>query len=97
MKAGYVYVLASRKDGAIYVGVTSDLIRRVHEHKHSLIKGHTSKYNIKRLVYYEAYDDIETAISREKRIKKYTRQWKINLIEEQNPQWEDLYESLLGP
>ncbi len=94
MKHYYVYIMASRKDGAIYVGVTSNLIKRVYEHKEGLIEGHTKKYNIKELVYYEVTDSIEAAIIQEKRIKTWKRQWKIELIEKENPNWLDLYNEI---
>jgi putative endonuclease len=90
----YVYILASRKDGAIYIGVTSDIVRRVYEHRIKAVPGFTSKYDITRLVWFEIYDDPESAISREKELKKWWRSWKIQLIEAQNPQWNDLYESI---
>lgn len=92
----YVYIMASKKDGVTYVGVTSDLIKRVYEHRESVIPdSFSSKYFVKKLVYYEAYDDIECAITREKQIKKWNRQWKINLIEKDNPEWQDLYNTIL--
>jgi putative endonuclease len=88
--------MASKKDGVTYVGVTSDLIKRVYEHRESVIPdSFSSKYFVKKLVYYEAYDDIECAITREKQIKKWNRQWKINLIEKDNPEWQDLYNTIL--
>ena len=90
----YVYILASRRDGAIYVGITSDLVRRVHEHRIKAVRGFTAKYNITQLVWFEAYDDPISAISREKELKKWTRAWKIQLIEKDNPNWGDLYESI---
>ena len=90
----YVYILASRKDGAIYVGVTNDIVRRIYEHRTKAIKGFTSKYNITRLVWFDIYDDPISAISREKELKKWKRSWKVQLIETQNPQWDDLYESI---
>ena len=90
----YVYILASRKDGAIYVGVTNDIVRRIYEHRTKIIQGFTSKYNITRLVWFEIYEDPISAISREKELKKWKRTWKTRLIEEQNPQWNDLYESI---
>ncbi len=92
----FVYVLASRKNGPLYIGVTNNLIRRVHEHKEKLMEGFTQKYNVHKLVYYELCDDIHTMISREKQLKKWNRQWKINLIERNNPDWRDLYYDLLG-
>ena len=77
----YVYILASRKDGAIYVGVTNDIVRRIYEHRTKVIKGFTSKYNITRLVWFEIYDDPISAIPREKELKKWKRAWKVQLIE----------------
>lgn len=91
MNKGYTYILASRRSGALYIGVTSDLAKRVWQHKKSPIKSHTKKYNIDKLVYYEAHDDIVNAIEREKQLKRWHRQWKINLIEEHNTEWNDLY------
>jgi putative endonuclease len=90
----YVYILASRKDGAIYVGVTNDIVRRVYEHRTKAVPGFTAKYNITRLVWFEIYDDPESAISREKELKKWKRAWKIQLIEAKNPKWDDVYESI---
>lgn len=87
----YVYILANRKNGAIYIGVTSDLAKRVWEHKNKIFEGFTNKYNVARLVYYETYEDIEFAIQREKQVKKWKREWKIRRIEENNPEWNDLY------
>jgi len=92
--AYYVYILASRRDGAIYVGITSDLVRRVYEHRIKAVPGFTSKYNITRLVWFEVYDDQISAISREKELKKWRGDWKVQLIEAQNPEWNDLYESI---
>ena len=92
--AYYVYILASRKDGAIYLGITNDLVRRVYEHRTKAVRGFTSKYNVERLVWFEVYDDPVSAISREKELKKWKREWKIRLIEAQNPDWSDLYESI---
>ena len=89
--AYYVYILASRRDGAIYVGITSDLVRRVYEHRIKAVPGFTAKYDISRLVRFDTYDDPISAISREKELKKWRREWKVRLIEEQNPQWVDLY------
>ena len=91
----YVYIMVSRAiEGAFYTGVTSDLIRRVYEHKHALIEGFTKKYGIKMLGYYEIHQEIEHAILREKAIKRWTRVKKIKAIEAINPQWNDLYETL---
>lgn len=93
-KLFYVYILASRPNGAIYIGVTSDLIKRVYQHINEITKGHNSKYNIKRLVYYEVCGNAEEAILREKRLKKWTRAMKNDLIGRHNPLWEDLYPGL---
>jgi putative endonuclease len=92
----YVYILASRIGGTLYIGVTNDLIRRVGEHRLKLAEGFTKKYEIARLVYFEQFDDIENAIKREKRLKKWNRAWKIRLIEEKNPNWDDLYPGIAG-
>lgn len=91
----YVYILASQKNGTLYIGVTNDLIRRVQEHKDHLNPGFTEKYKVDRLVYYEATDDIQVAILREKQMKKWKREWKMELIEKNNPGWEDLYQKLI--
>ncbi len=90
----YVYMLASKKNGVLYIGVTNDLVRRVYEHKTGAAKGFTSRYNVSLLVWFEIYDDPLTAISREKELKKWKRTWKTQLIETQNPQWNDPYESI---
>jgi putative endonuclease len=87
----YVYILASKKNGVLYVGVTNDLARRIYEHKKKLVAGFTSRYNVDKLVYAQEFNDISEAILYEKRLKKWNRQWKINLIEENNPGWDDLY------
>jgi putative endonuclease len=87
----YVYLLASGKHGTLYLGVTRDLIRRVHEHKSKAKPGFSSRYGVDRLVWLEVYDDPTSAITREKEIKKWRRNWKIRLIEEDNPDWSDLY------
>jgi putative endonuclease len=94
LMAYYVYILASRRDGAIYVGITNDLVRRVYEHRTKAVPRFTAKYNITRLVWFEAYDDPISAISREKELKKWKRDWKVQLIRAQNPEWNDLYESI---
>lgn len=91
----YIYILASQRNGTLYVGVTSDLIKRVYEHKNNIFEGFTKKYNVKNLVYYEVFDNIEEAIKREKQIKGWTRKKKIALIEEHNEDWVDLYEKVL--
>ena len=91
MKQYYTYILASRKNGTLYVGVTSDLLKRIYEHKQNLIDGFTKKYNVHTLVYYEVHNDIREAITREKQIKKWNRRWKMRLIEEMNSECRDLY------
>ena len=90
----WVYILASGKYGTLYIGVTNDLIRRIYQHKHKLIKGFTTQYKVDRLVWYETYDDPTSAIAREKELKKWRRDWKINLIEQDNPNWDDLYDEI---
>ena len=86
----YIYILASKRNGTLYIGVTNDLVRRVLEHKNKVIKGFTDKYNVNSLVYYESYSSINEAIKREKAMKKWNRAWKIQLIEKENPTWNDL-------
>ena len=92
--AYYVYILASRRDGVIYIGVTNDMVRRVYEHRIQAVPGFTSKYNITRLVWFEIYDDPISAISREKVLKKWKRSWKVRLIDKGNPEGNDLYDSI---
>ena len=94
MNSYYVYILASKKNGTLYIGVTGDLIKRIYEHKQGLVEGFTKKYTVHQLVYYEETSDIKSAIEREKRLKKWERKWKIELIEKHNPQWKDLYVDL---
>ncbi|CTQ74062.1 GIY-YIG nuclease family protein [Roseibium alexandrii] len=89
-----VYIMASKPNGTLYTGVTNDLARRVYEHRTGQTPGFTTRYACKLLVWYERHDRIERAIQREKTIKHYVRKWKINLIEEMNPEWNDLYETL---
>ena len=96
MKQYYVYILASKKNGTLYIGVTNDIIRRTYEHRNGLIEGFTKKYNVKLLVYYEIHQDINEAIKREKALKKWLRKWKIELIEKSNPDWKDLYDEITG-
>jgi len=95
MKQYYVYILANKRNGTLYVGVTNNLIRRIYEHKNNLIKGFTKKYRVHTLVYFEQYDDVEIALQREKQLKWWKRRWKLELIERDNPRWEDLYQELL--
>jgi putative endonuclease len=90
----YVYLLASQRNGTLYLGVTRDLVRRVYQHKTKATPGFTSRYGVQRLVWYEVYDDPTNAIEREKDIKKWRRAWKMRLIEEANPTWRDLYEEI---
>jgi len=87
----YVYIMSNHKNGTLYIGVTSNLPARVFEHKSELIEGFTKKYHLHNLVYYEVYEDVRSAITREKQLKKWKRNWKINLIKKMNPQWRDLY------
>lgn len=93
-KQSFVYILANKKNGTLYVGVTSNLFRRIYEHKNGVIDGFTKKYNVKILVYYEVFEDIKEAIIREKVLKGWKRDKKILLIEKNNKEWNDLYESL---
>jgi putative endonuclease len=95
-KYSYVYILASQRNGTLYIGVTSDLIRRIYEHKNGLVEGFTKKYNVTLLVYYETFGNIEEAIKREKVLKKWNRDWKLELIESRNPGWRDLYSEITG-
>jgi putative endonuclease len=92
----YVYILASKIGGTLYTGVTNNLIRRVAEHKSKAAESFTKRYDIDRLVYFECFEDIQNAIHREKRLKKWTRAWKIALIEKDNPDWNDLYPGIAG-
>jgi putative endonuclease len=96
-KSYWVYILASRIGGTLYIGVTNDLVRRVYEHKMKYVEGFTSKYDVDRLVYFEQYGDIEAAVLREKRLKKWNRAWKIRLIEDLNPNWDELYPQIATP
>lgn len=91
----YVYILASKKNGTLYIGVTSDLIKRIYEHKNDLVEGFTKKYSVHYLVHFEVTESIENAILREKQLKKWNRSWKVSLIERNNPVWKDLYPDLL--
>jgi len=91
----YIYILASKFRGTLYIGITNDLIRRVYEHRNDLIDGFTKRYGVHMLVYYEQCTDVSVAIWRERRLKKWTREWKIRLIESMNPTWTDLYPGLV--
>ncbi len=90
MKTYFIYILASKRNGTLYIGVTNDLKRRLHEHKQGLVAGFTKEYSVNRLVWYDQTNAVEEAIVREKQLKKWNRQWKIRLIEELNPSWKDL-------
>lgn len=94
MKPGYVYIMASAKNGTIYIGVTNDLVKRVWEHREGVVPGFTKKYGCKLLVWYEAFDDLDQARLRELQMKEWKRAWKIRLIEESNLDWDDLYPTL---
>ena len=90
----WVYILASGRHGTLYVGVTNDLVRRVYEHKNKVVRGFTLQYGVDRLVWFEAHDNPTSAIEREKELKKWRREWKVNLIEQDNPNWDDLYDEI---
>lgn len=93
-KQSYVYILSNNQNTVLYIGVTANLVKRIWEHKNNVIKGFTQRYNIHKLVYYEVFDNIEYAILREKQLKNWHREWKINLIKKQNPEFKDLYQEL---
>ena len=94
VKQFYVYILASKRNGTLYTGVTSDLVKRVWQHKEDIIDGFTRKYAVKMLVYYEVFCDAESAITREKQINKWQRIWKLRIIEDKNPLWKDLFHEI---
>ena len=94
MEDSYVYILASQRNGTLYVGSTSNLVQRIWEHKNKVLPGFTAKYNVHLLVYYEAHQELMEAARREKRLKNWCRQWKINIIEKFNPTWRDLYDEI---
>lgn len=95
MKQPCVYLLASQRNGTLYIGVTSDIVKRIWEHKNDAVEGFTKRYGVHTLVWYEAHETMESAITREKTIKVWKRKWKLKLIEKDNPQWIDLYDSLI--
>jgi putative endonuclease len=95
MKQPAVYILASKKNGTLYIGVTSDLVKRIWQHKNHVVSGFTEDYDVNVLVYFEQYDDMENAITREKVLKTWNRVWKIKLIEKTNPAWNDLYKDII--
>jgi putative endonuclease len=90
-----VYILASKRNGTLYIGVTSDLVKRIWEHKNNMVEGFTKRYNVHRLVWYELHGSMESAITREKRLKDWKRKWKLELIESNNPNWQDLYHTIV--
>jgi putative endonuclease len=96
MEQSYVYILSNKPQGTLYVGVTSDLIKRIYQHKSKFVDSFTSKYHLKLLVYYEIHNDIIEAIKKEKQLKRWRRDWKIKLIEKSNPKWGDLYGNIVG-
>jgi putative endonuclease len=95
MPGGFVYIMTNRRDGILYVGVTSNLPSRAYQHREGMVDGFTKRYGLKQLVYYEAFDDIRLAIQREKTMKHWPRAWKVRLIHQMNPQWNDLYATLM--
>jgi putative endonuclease len=90
-----VYILASKRNGTLYIGVTSDLVKRVWEHKNNMVEGFTKRYGVHQLVWYEVHEGMESAIGREKQLKEWKRKWKVELIESTNPSWEDLYHTIV--
>ena len=95
MAGGWVYIVTNRQDGTLYIGVTSDIARRAWEHREGVVEGFTNRYRLRRLVYAEFHENIRDAIQREKTIKHWSRQWKVDLIEAENPDWNDLYDTLV--
>ena len=95
MKEYYVYILFSNKNGTLYIGVTNNLVKRIYEHKSKFVEGFTKKYNVDKLGYFEKYNNIEQALTREKQLKKWNRDWKIKLIEKNNKDWKDLYNEII--
>jgi putative endonuclease len=95
MSGGFVYIVTNKPNGILYIGVTSDLIRRIHEHREGSVKGFTKRYNLKRLVWFEQHEDVRTAIQREKSMKHWPRAWKVRTINAQNQSWNDLFDDLL--
>ena len=93
-KQFYLYILASKRNGTLYIGVTSDLVKRIWKNKNKLVEGFTEKYNVNKLVYYEAHSDAESAITQERQMKKWRRAWKMRLIEGRNPEWRDLFSDI---
>ncbi len=91
----YVYILASKRNGTLYIGVTNNLVKRVYGHKNNLVEGFTKKYQVHNLVYFESYEDVNEAITKEKQMKEWKRYWKIKTINKFNPEWRDLYSSII--
>ena len=96
MNSMYIYILTNKHNNVFYIGVTNNLIRRIYEHRNHMFKGFSDKYNVEKLVYYECYSDKLIAIQREKNLKHYTKQWKIDLINKFNPEWKDLYSDIIS-
>jgi putative endonuclease len=96
MKFSYVYIVTNKRRGVLYIGVTTDLVRRISEHRQSLIAGFSKRYNLTGLVWYEVHEDVRAAIQREKNLKRWYRDWKIALVEKDNPEWRDLFEEMSG-
>jgi len=94
-KNGYIYIITNKKNGTLYIGVTSNLAKRIYAHKQKLVDGFSKRYGLSILVYFESFETIVDAIKREKQLKKWQRQWKITLIEKENENWDDLYESII--
>ena len=94
-KLYFVYILASKRNGTLYIGIANNLLKRIDQHKQNIIEGFTERYSVHRLVYFEQYRDVHAAIRREKQLKKWNRQWKLELIEKDNPDWRDLFEELV--
>jgi len=95
MKSYFVYILASRRNGTLYIGMTGNVLKRANQHKNNLVKSFAAKYDVYKLVYYERYHNVNDAINREKQLKKWNRQWKMELIEKENPEWRDLFDELV--
>jgi putative endonuclease len=94
-KQPVVYILASKRNGTLYIGVTSDLVKRIWEHKNNMVEGFTKRYEVNSLIWYEVHENMESAIEREKRLKEWKRKWKLELIESSNPHWQDLYNTIV--
>jgi len=95
-KEPFVYIMASKRNGTLYIGVTSDLVKRVWQHREGSVSGFTARYGVKRLVYFEPHGDMHSAVTRERQIKEWQRRWKVELIEQTNPRWDDLWPTIIG-